>query len=125
VLVPVLTFMGAMSVGVLASSRWLPDLAEGEVAGLAFFLVCGMLGAALGLVGLHAYELVEALGRSHAEAFLGNKGQLMAATLRNAVFESGSLVGLAAVVYLLAPPADEEDEPRAQPAASSEPLASD
>ncbi len=116
VFIPVLIFLGAMSVGVLASARWLPDLAEGQVAGLAFFLVCGMLGAALGLVGMHVYELVEELNRFHSSEIF-DKGQIVAGVLRVTVFESGSLVGLAAVVYLLAPPPAEEGEPLAEPAA--------
>ena len=107
----------------LASARWLPDLAYGQVAGLAFFLVCGMLGAALGLVGVEVYTLVEDLSRSGADSILGDKGEIVAGALRVIVFDAGSLVGLAAVVYLLAPPADEEDELRAESAASSDPLA--
>lgn len=117
--IPVLIFLGAMSVGVLASARWLPDLGYGQVAGLAFFLVCGMLGAALGLVGVHVYEVVEELKQVHGLPNNFDKGQFVAAALREAVFEAGSLVGLASVVYLLAPPPEEEDEPRAEPAAST------
>ncbi len=117
VFIPVLVFLGAMSVGVLASFRWLPDLADGRVAGLAFFLVCGMLGAALGLAGLEIYGLVEELSRSGVDSFSGDKGEIVAGALRVIVFESGSLVGLAAVVYLLAPPADEEEELSVEPAA--------
>jgi hypothetical protein len=119
VFIPVLVFLGAMSVGVLASARWLPDLAEGQVAGLAFFLVCGMFGAALGLVGVHLYTLVEELNQFHQLPNNFDKGQIVAGALRDAVFEAGSLVGLASVVYLLAPPVEEEDEPRAEPAAST------
>jgi hypothetical protein len=117
VLIPVLIFLGAMSVGVLASARWLPDLAEGQVAGLAFFLVCGMLGAALGLAGVEVYGLVEDLSRSGVNDIFGDKGEIVAGALHEIVFNSGSLVGLAAIVYLLAPPADEEDELRVEPAA--------
>jgi hypothetical protein len=116
-LVPVLIFLGAMSVGVLASARWLPDLAEGQVAGLAFFLVCGLLGAALGLVGVHVYSLVEAL--NHLSGLPGDnftKGSIMAEAIRSMVFEAGSLAALASVMYLLAPPADEEGEPQAEAA---------
>jgi hypothetical protein len=84
VLVPVLVFLGCLSAGVVAGARWLPDLAAGQVGGLAFFLVCGMLGAALGLLGVHIY-----------------------------VFEVGSLLGFAAVIYLLAPPLEDDEDPAA------------
>ena len=115
--IPVLIFLGAMSVGVLASAQWLPDLAEGQVGGLAFFLVCGMLGAALGLVGVHVYTLVEELNSVHGLPNNFDKGQIVAGVLRAAVFQSGSLVGLASVVYLLAPPPEGDDAPLAEPAA--------
>lgn len=108
--IPVLIFLGAMSVGVLVSARWLPDLATGQVGGLAFFLVCGLLGAALGLVGVHVYVLVEELSRFHGLPGDFDKGALVAAELRTTVFEVGSLIGFASVVYLLAPPPELEDE---------------
>ncbi len=113
--IPVLVFLGAMSVGVLASARWLPDLADGRVAGIAFFLVCGMLGAALGLASMHIYAVVEELNRFHDNDYF-DKGQIVAGALRTTVFDSGLLVGLASAVYLLAPPPDDE-EPQAGPVA--------
>jgi hypothetical protein len=116
--IPVLIFFGAMSVGVLAGARWLPDLADGRVAGLAFFLVCGMLGAALGLLGIHIYDVVEELNGFRAND-LFDKRQIVAGALRATVFDSGLLVGLASIVYLLAPPPDEDEEPRAAPVAES------
>jgi hypothetical protein len=118
--IPVLIFLGAMSVGVLASARWLPDLAEGQVAGLAFFLVCGLFGAALGLVGVHVYSVVESLDQLSGLPNNFSKGSIVAGELRSAVFEAGSLTALASVVYLLAPPADEEDEPQADATGSAQ-----
>jgi hypothetical protein len=116
VFIPVLIFLGAMSVGVLASARWLPDLAPGQVGGLAFLVVCGLLGAALGLAGVHVYLVVEELNRFHDLPNNYNKGAFVAQGLLDILFECGSLVGFASVVYLLAPPPDAEDEPQAEPA---------
>jgi hypothetical protein len=91
----------------VAGSRWLPDLAAGQVGGLAFFVVCGLIGVAFGLFGEHIYLITEEVkhlpsaGLSQAEAIAGG--------IRNVCFEVGSLVGFASVVYLLAPRAPEMD----------------
>jgi hypothetical protein len=107
VLVPVLIFAACLSVGVMASSRWLPDLAAGPVGGLAFFVVCGLLGIALGLVGLHVYAIVEGLGPTS-----GNfRKVLLAEDLEGMAWEVGSVLGLAVIVYLLAPPAETVEDP--------------
>lgn len=105
-LVPVLIFAACLSVGVIASSRWLPDLAVGPVGGFAFFVVCGLLGIALGLVGLHVYSIVEGLGPGS-----GNFGKvLLAEDLESMAWEVASVFGLAVVVFLLAPPAETVEE---------------
>jgi hypothetical protein len=104
---PVLIFAACLSVGVIASSRWLPDLAVGPVGGFAFFVVCGLLGIALGLVGLHVYAIVEGL-----EPVSGNfRKVVLADDLASMAWEVGSVFGLAVVVYLLAPPAETAEEP--------------
>jgi hypothetical protein len=107
VLIPVVVFVACLGAGVVAAARWLPDLAVGPVGSLAFFVVCGLLGAALGLVGLHIYSIVNALGEFRS---LGN-GEIVAAGLVSMIWEAGSLLGLATLVYLLAPPAETVDEP--------------
>ena len=108
ILVPALIFVVALSAGVVAGSRWLPDLAAGQVGGLAFFVVCGLIGVAFGLLGVHIYLITEEVkhlpsagGLSQAEALAGG--------IRNICFEVGSLFGFASVVYLLAPRAPEID----------------
>jgi hypothetical protein len=108
VLIPVLIFVVALIGGVVASSRWLPDLAAGQVGGLAFFVVCGLVGAGIGLFGVHIYSIVEELKRFPGVGY--PKGMLLAAAIRPMVFEVGSLLGLASIVYLLAPRAAEMDE---------------
>jgi len=114
-LVPVLIFLGCLSVGVVAGARWLPDLAAGQVGGLAFFLVCGMLGAALGLLGVHIYLIVEEL--DHVSGTVALHREIVGEGIRDIVFEVGSLLGFAAVIYLLAPPLEDDEDPEALAAA--------
>ena len=104
-------FVACLGAGVVISSRWLPDLAVGPVGGLAFFVVCGLMGAALGLVGLHIYSIVENLNNFGGLAGTG-KGDILAAGLEEMLWEAGSLFGLALVVYLLAPPGEAVKESR-------------
>jgi hypothetical protein len=103
VLVPTLIFVVGLAVGAAAAARCLPELSPGPVAGMAFFLACGLIGCALALIGLHAYLVVEEV--SHLPSSL-QKGEVLAGGLRNAVFEVGSLMGFATVVFLLAPRPD-------------------
>ncbi len=115
VLVPVPIFAAALSVGVVAGSRWVPDLAAGPVGGLAFFVVCGLIGAAVGVLAMHIYIIVEGL-----EQFGGSGAEqraLLASGLRDTLFDCGSLIALASIVYLLAPePLDIDEEPTVEPA---------
>jgi hypothetical protein len=101
---PALIAAVCLFAGVAAAVRWLPDLAEGAIGGLAFFAVCGLLGAALALLGLHVYLIVESLHN------LGEKGAIFADGLQSMLWDTGSLVGLAIAVYLLAPPAETSGE---------------
>jgi hypothetical protein len=114
-LVPVLIFVVALSAGVMATARWLPDLAAGPVGGLAFFVVCGLIGAALGLLGLHIYSIVEEL--EHFPEGSPDQGLIVAAGIRTMISEVGGLVAFASIVYLLAPrPSDvDDDEPELEP----------
>jgi hypothetical protein len=103
--IPAVIFVACVGTGVAISSRWLPELAVGPVGGLAFFVVCGLLGAAFGLVGLHIYSIVETL--NNFGGFTGTgKGNLLASGLDGMLWEAGTLFGLAIAVYLLAPPAE-------------------
>jgi hypothetical protein len=100
-----------MSIGVVAAARWLPDLAAGQVAGLAFFLVCGMLGAALGLLGVHIYLIVEEM-----DHFGGNgiaSREIVGEGIRDTVVEVGGLLGFAGIIYLLAPPPEDDQDTEA------------
>jgi hypothetical protein len=103
--VVILITVGCFAGGAWAASRWLPELAPGPVATLAFFFVCGLLGAALCVLGLHVYDIVRAL---EMRTDFGNDADAVAGNLRVAFFESGTLVALALVAFLLAP-ADEDE----------------
>jgi predicted phage tail protein len=110
--IPIAIFVVCLSAGVIASSRWLPDLRAGPVGGLAFFLVCGLMGAALALAGLHIYSIVEI--SKNSEAAFGSRNfraEFVASGLASMLWEVGSLVALATVVYLLAPSANRTDDP--------------
>ena len=87
----------------MSAARWLPDLAPGPVGGLAFFTVAGLFSAALSMVGLHAYSIINELTDSPPGLAVA-KGELLADGLRSILFDGGTLVAFAAVVFLLAFP---------------------
>lgn len=106
-LVPVLAFFVCFVVGVMSAARWLPDLAPGPVGGLAFFTVVGLFSAALGVVGLHVYSIINELTNSPPDLG-GDKAEILAGGMRNMLIDGGTLVGFAGIVYLLAPATDRE-----------------
>jgi Flp pilus assembly protein protease CpaA len=105
VLVPVVIFVVCFAGGTAGAARWLPDLDVGPIGGIAFFLVCGLAGAALAVVGLHVYSLVSELEKFRIGPGV-EKGEIVAGVLRNIAIDAGSLTGFAAIVYLLAPQLD-------------------
>jgi hypothetical protein len=96
IVVPIVICTACFAAGSVAAARWLPDLARGPRGGLAFLTVCGLIGAALSLAGLNIYEIVELRG------FRDDSG-IVAVGLVALLRDSGTMVGVAAVVYLLAP----------------------
>jgi hypothetical protein len=98
--VSVVICVACLFVGAFAGARWLPDLAPGPVGGLALCVVCGLLGMALAVLGLHVYEVVEVEDA-------GGFGHLELAGILSSMFaDAGPLIGLAIAVYLLAPKSD-------------------
>ena len=116
---PIAIFVVCLAAGVYASSRWLPDLAPGRVGGIAFFAVCGLLGAAAAVFGLDIYGIVEDVG----EGFRGlEEGRILGSGLGSLLWQTGVLVAAALAVYLLAPPQEGADASlvsRADPDAGS------
>ncbi|HEU0251302.1 MAG TPA: hypothetical protein VFR48_11310 [Solirubrobacteraceae bacterium] len=102
VVVPLLIFVACFCVGAASSARWLPDLAVGAIGGAAFLLVCGLIGAALSLIGLHIYSIereIHHLGGSNVIS----SGEVFATGIVSMLYEVSAVLGFAFVVYLLAP----------------------
>lgn len=102
VLVPALIFVVCFGAGTFASARWLPDLDVGPTGDSAFFTVCGLLGTAFSLLGMHVYLITKEIHHLHHEIGI-DKAEILAGGIRTVLFEVGSLIGLAAIVFLLAP----------------------
>lgn len=99
----VVVAVACFSAGVTAASRWLPDLEAGPVGTIAFFVVCGLSGASLGLIGIEVDQIVRALkegGRDGLATFVVTNG------LESILRDAGTLAALALIAYLLAPIAD-------------------
>ncbi|HWX44741.1 MAG TPA: hypothetical protein VNY52_05410 [Solirubrobacteraceae bacterium] len=91
--------------GVAAASQWLPDLEESSVGTIAFFVVCGLSGAALGLLGVNIDSMVRGLESSGR----GELGTLIVTNgLVSILSDSGTVAGLALIAYLLAPRSQRE-----------------
>jgi hypothetical protein len=83
------------------------------VGGLAFFAVCGLLAAAAALGGLHVYSTIRDIHELGGAQRVGGESEspeILANGMRSILFDSGTLIGLAGIVYLLAPPGD-DDQP--------------
>jgi hypothetical protein len=106
--VPILIFVVAFAVGSVAPARWLPDLADGRVGGLALIVVCGLLGMVLALAAVHIYELVRQLQQARALGLSAQKPDTIANAILTTLRDAGPILGLAAAVYLLAPAPEEE-----------------
>ncbi|MDQ6820189.1 MAG: hypothetical protein M3076_07610 [Actinomycetota bacterium] len=86
------------------------SVSPGRVGGLALLVVCGLLGMALAIAGLHIYEIVREIDCSTSLGSTTDKPDLLALGVINILREAGPLLGLAAAVYLLAPAGEDEDE---------------
>jgi hypothetical protein len=84
-----------------AARYWLPPLADEPVGVLASWVVAVLVGAAGASVGIQAYDLARALNDSSA-FFSSSDSEAIAYFAANALHLGGLLLGLAAVVYLLA-----------------------
>jgi hypothetical protein len=101
--VPLVIFVLCLAGGAVLSSQLLPDLDAGQVGGLAFFTVCGLLGLALALLGEHIYLIAKELEHVSPGSVALSKGEVLGSGLRNIALDEGTVVGIAAAVYLLAP----------------------
>jgi hypothetical protein len=93
--------------GVMAAARWLPDLEEGPIGAMAFFVICGLCGAVIGLFGLNIDAMIK-----QAEGFGRGKFEQLAVAsgLLNILRDCGSVAAFALIAYLLAPrPSNQPD----------------
>jgi hypothetical protein len=97
--VPIVIAVACFAVGVIASSRWLPDLDAGTLGTIAFFVICGLCGAVVAIVGAYIYLVVRDIEQSGRLEILNPVAGLLAAMLR----DGGTVAGLALIAYLLAP----------------------
>lgn len=123
--VPILIFVVGFVGGAMVPARWLPDLGEGRVAGIAFLVVCGLVGMVFALVALHVYEIVRQLDTAGSLGAGNAKPDVIANGLLAMLRDIGPILGLAGAVYLLAPAPDDDESlagpPEAAPGYSSEP----
>jgi hypothetical protein len=116
--VPILIFVVGFGVGSALPARWLPDLGEGRVAGVAFLVVCGLVGMVFALVALHVYELVRQLDTAGSLGVGNAKPDVIANGLLAMLRDIGPILGLAGAVYLLAPEPDQDELPGGLPEAA-------
>ncbi len=114
-LVPIVIAVACFAAGIVAASRWLPDLQAGTSGTIAFFVVCGLCGAVLALVGIYVYLIVREAEHTEFETIRAT-ASLLAAMLRDA----GTVAGLALIAYLLAPKPPREATPPAGEATRTE-----
>jgi hypothetical protein len=116
--VPILIFVVGFGVGSALPARWLPDLGEGRVAGVAFLVVCGLVGMVFALVALHVYELVRQLDTAGSLGVGNAKPDVIANGLLAMLRDIGPILGLAGAVYLLAPEPEQDELPGGPPEAA-------
>jgi hypothetical protein len=97
--VVIVVAVACFSVGILAVTRWLPELAEGPVGTMAYFVVCGLSAAAVGLVGISIEQIVRGVETSSGRF----KEFVVAGGLTSILRDAGTVAGLALIGYLLAP----------------------
>ena len=107
----VIVVVACFIAGMWAATTWLPPLAEGPVGTLVYFVVCGLAGAVLTLVGIHVWEIVRGLETTTIE-----DSEVVASGLEALLWESGSLAALSLVAYLLAPKAESRSDTDPLPA---------
>lgn len=111
--VPAVIFVVCFGGGVWASTRWLPGLARGPVGDIAFFAICGLIGAGLGVVGLHVYSTARDISEASGLTRIAGKAEILADGLVDVLYDGGTILGLATIALLLAPREDQPREPEA------------
>jgi hypothetical protein len=107
-------FLVALAAGWLLALRLLPALDSEPVGQLALITVSLLLGMALATVALEVYEVARELSSSVGTIPASTKPDLIAQAIATCLRDGGPLLGLAAVVYLLAPGASRTLSERAR-----------
>ena len=89
-----------------------------RVAGVAFLVVCGLVGMVFALVALHVYEIARQLDSASSLGVGNAKPDVVANGLLAMLRDIGPIFGLAAAVYLLAPAPDQDESPGGPPEAA-------
>jgi hypothetical protein len=105
--VPIVICLVAFVLGAVLTARWLPDLAEGRVAGIALVVTCGLAGMVLALVAVHVYEIGRQVTSAGSLGVTNAKPDIVANGVMALLRDVGPILGLAGAVYLLAPAPDD------------------
>jgi hypothetical protein len=103
VVVPAVVCVVCFFGGIWGASQWLPGLARGPIGDIAFFAICGLIGAGLGVVGLHIHLTARELEEAGGPARLDDRAGFLASGLLQILLDGGTVLGLATIAYLLAP----------------------
>jgi uncharacterized membrane protein YhaH (DUF805 family) len=102
VAVPILVFVISLAAGAALTARWLPDLGNGRIPETAFWVTCGLAAVAFALVAVHVYEIVRLLNSASVGGIGNATPDIVASGITDTLRDAGPILGLAAVVYLLA-----------------------
>src|ERR1700685_118502 len=102
----VLIAVACFVAGAIAAARWLPDLAEGQVGTMAFFVICGLCGAVVSLFGLNIDAMIKQAER------LGQEGEqtAIALGLLDILRDCAPISAFALIAFLLAPRPSDQPE---------------
>jgi hypothetical protein len=102
----IIVAVACFTAGTFAATRWLPDLESGPVGGIAFFVVCGLCGAVLALLGINVDSIVRELQESGGFGGLRTNTRLETSILSQGLLsimrDCGTVGALTLIAYLLA-----------------------
>jgi hypothetical protein len=102
VAVPILIFVAAIGVGVVVPERGLQPLSKSPTATIAFWATCGLAGIALALAATHVYEILRQLNNANVGGIGNDRADIVAFGIADTLRDVGTVLGLAAIVYVLA-----------------------
>jgi hypothetical protein len=101
-----------LAAGIWSARRYLPALAPTREGTIASWVVRCLFGCAVAWAALQIYLAVHAYANLHSDEFFphssDNRSEILIEMVQSILLQGGLLLGSAAVVYLLAPPARTE-----------------